>query len=320
MTPALGLSVIMALGGASLLAAGLVWFVDEIARHRQRLADRYAGRQPNADTISTIVEAPRELLRSSEREGPIWQFIGLSPMAFAAFRADQPRFLWPAIAGLVAAVSLLLMRLLGASLFWALPLMIALYASGIFLAARMHGRQRLIKIEERLPEALDIIARCLRIGMPINASLRVVAQDLTGIIAQEFTVTADQISYGKDMVGALREMATRTNSTSLRFLAAAVAIQSETGGNLVEVVERIANLARARIQLQRKIRAMTAEAIWSGRFLSAFPVVASFLIAVINPSYFDNLYDKPYLIPLVLLIGALLLANIVFMHRLVRFD
>lgn len=210
--------------------------------------------------------------------------------------------------------------MLGLAPAWALPLMGALVVLALYLSVSFHERRRMNQIEDRLPEAFDIVARCLRIGMPVNAALRVVAQDLSGVIAREFLITADQISYGKEMVEALREMAQRTNSWALRFFGAAVAIQVETGGNLVDVVERLAAIARGRIQLQRKVKAMTAEAVWSGRFLSAFPVVAGAMIWLINPDYFVNVMDKPFLVPLALLILALLIANIIFMQRLVRFE
>jgi len=65
---------------------------------------------------------------------------------------------------------------------------------------------------------------------------------------------------------------------------------------------------------------MTAEAVWSGRFLSAFPILAGALIGVLNPAYFANVIDKPFVLPLAALIIAFLIANIIFMSRLVRFE
>lgn len=310
----------MVAGGLSLLGAGLVWRRDLLALRRARIARRYAGEPVRAEDLHEALGKPREQLLNPDHEGKLWLLFGISPKAFDAFRADQPRYFWIAGFGTVATVTLILVRMLGLAFGWALPIMAVLMVLALYLAISFHERRRMGQIEDRLPEAFDIVARCLRIGMPVNAALRVVAQDLSGVIAKEFMITADQISYGKEMVEALREMAQRTNSWALRFFGAAVAIQVETGGNLVDVVERLATLTRGRIQLQRKVRAMTAEAVWSGRFLSAFPVVAGAMIWLINPDYFENVMNKPYLIPLALLIIALLIANIIFMQRLVRFE
>ena len=320
MDAAVVFALIMTLGGLSLLAAALLWLFDIIARRRNRVARRFAGQRGADKTGAASLDAPMQLLISDGRDGPLWRVLRISPGAFAAFRADQPRFLWGSVFGAVFLGALVLVRELALPLFWAVPIIASVFLPGLYLAVRAHERRRRIKIEDHLPEALDIVARCLRIGMPVSASLRVVAQDMSGIIAEEFGMTANQISYGKENVEALLEMAQRTNSSGLRFFSAAVAIQVETGGNLVDVVERLANLARARIQLQRKVRAMTAEAVWSGRFLSAFPILAGALIALFNPKYFANVIDKPFAIPLALLILAFLIANIIFMSRLVRFE
>ncbi len=200
-------------------------------------------------------------------------------------------------------------------------------AAGLILAgvvwyfwARMRFRRRLMSIDNALPEAMDMIVRTLRVGLPISTAIQSVGKELAGPVAAEFTETANRISYGQLPAAALRDMAERCANQSLRFLAAAVAIQTTSGGNLAEIVERMADIARGRQQLQRKVRSITAEAKWSGRFLSAFPVVVAVALLAINPKYFDEISDKSFFMPLLGVVAVLLVLNILFMRWLVRIE
>ncbi|WP_102225772.1 type II secretion system F family protein [Acidimangrovimonas sediminis] len=318
------LFMIMAAAGVALLSGAIVLYVvGAITRQRDRIAARYAGEvEVEAGTEAPAgVEGPQMgLLIPAERGGLMRSLTGLLPDAVQAFRADLPRLFWPGLGCAVLGVGFALMRLLGLPLIWTGLLTLLIVGAGLFFWIRLHDRRRRTQIDMHLPEALDIISRCLKIGMPVSAALRMVGHDLTGSIAREFLATADQINYGKEMPAALHELATRCDSMSLRFFAAAVAIQAETGGNLVEVVERLSRLTRERIQLRRKIDAMTSEAKWSGRFLSFFPIAAVVGIMLINPDYFSNLQNSPYLMPMAIGGGLMLGLNIVFMNRLVQFE
>ncbi len=181
-------------------------------------------------------------------------------------------------------------------------------------------RRRAFAIEEALPEAMDLIVRSLRVGLAVGAAVQSAGKELSGPIATEFSETSARISYGQEPVSALRDMASRTNSQGLQFFAAAVAIQTSTGGNLAEVLERLAAIARGRQQLRRKIRSITAEAKWSGRFLSLFPIGAVIMLLTINPLYFSEISDKPFFLPMLGIVGALLFLNMIFMHWLVKVE
>ncbi|NPD17280.1 pilus assembly protein TadB [Xinfangfangia sp. D13-10-4-6] len=197
-----------------------------------------------------------------------------------------------------------------------------LLLSGIvwYFWVKMRSNKRLLRIEESVPEALDMIVRSLRIGLPVSTALQVAGQELTGPLADEFSETSRRISYGQEPVRALREMAERCRNQSLRFLAAAVALQAATGGNLAEVLERLCAIARGRQQLQRKVRSITAEAKWSGRFLSFFPIGATIMLLSINPDYFSEISNKPFFIPMLCVVAGLLFMNILFMRWLVKIE
>lgn len=175
-------------------------------------------------------------------------------------------------------------------------------------------------VDDAVPEAMQMIVRALRIGQPIGFAIHGAGRDLTGPLAAEFTLTADRISYGQSVASALRDLAERCDNQNLRFLAAAVSIQSATGGNLADVLDRLADIARGRQQMRRKISAIIAEARWSGRFLSAFPLIATGLVLMINPAHFEDIQGLDFFKPLLALVGALLVLNLLYMRWLVQVE
>lgn len=188
-------------------------------------------------------------------------------------------------------------------------------AAHVWLSGRT--RRRLSQIEEMLPDAIELMVRSLRVGHPFSAAVQIVARETRGPLAAEMALIADETAYGRDVGEALTEMADRVGLQDLRFLAVAVTIQSQSGGNLAEVLDGLAKVIRARFKLFRKVRAITAEAKWSGTFLSGFPLVALLAIQLTEPDYFDPLRGTGYLMPGALAVGVFLLANVIVMRRLV---
>ena len=133
------------------------------------------------------------------------------------------------------------------------------------------------------------------------------------ILSAEFGLIADEAAYGREISESLKAFAERMDSQDLRFLAVAVNIQQTSGGNLAEILDGLAKVIRARFRLFRRVNAITAEAKWSGMFLSGFPIVALIMIIMIKPDYYDDVRDSAYFIPLALVVGALLIINIIYM-------
>ena len=113
-------------------------------------------------------------------------------------------------------------------------------------------------------------------------------------------------------------MAERLEMQDLRFLAVAVTIQQQAGGNLAEILDGLAKVIRARFRLFRRVNAITAEAKWSGNFLSAFPLLALICINLLDPHYYDEAMEHPWFIPACLVVGVLLAINLVVMRALVN--
>lgn len=187
---------------------------------------------------------------------------------------------------------------------------------GVYTWVGMKAKKRMGLIEEQLPEAIELMVRSLRVGHPFSSAVQIVAKELPDPLATEFGIIADESAYGRDVSEALKEMAERLDMQDMRFLAVAVAIQQQSGGNLAEILSGLSKVIRARFRLFRRVRAITAEAQWSGKFLSGFPVAALIFINVSDPHYYDDVLDHPYFIPACIAVGLFLAANLFVMRML----
>jgi len=175
-------------------------------------------------------------------------------------------------------------------------------------------------IEEQLPDAVELMVRSLRVGHPFPSAIQIVSNEIEDPLASEFGMIADEAAYGRDVGESLKEMAERLDMQDMRFLAVAVTIQQQSGGNLAEVLAGLAKVIRARFRLFRKVKAITAEAQWSGKFLSAFPLLALGGILLKDPNYYDNVLDHPWFIPACFLVGIMLTVNLFVMKMLTNIE
>ncbi len=188
----------------------------------------------------------------------------------------------------------------------------------LFFFFRAKARKRLYMFEEQLPDAIELIVRSLRVGHPFSATISMVAKEMPDPLGTEFGLIADEATYGMEVTDSLSKMADRIDLQDVKFFAVAVSIQAQSGGNLAEILEGLSRVIRARFKLFRKIRAITAEARWSGWFLSLFPVVALLLVQVVQPDYYERVEDHPLFLPGTILTFVLLVVNIFFMRALVN--
>lgn len=189
---------------------------------------------------------------------------------------------------------------------------------GVYVWVNNKAKKRMALLDEQLPDAVELMVRSLRVGHPFSSALSNVAKEIADPLGTEFGVIADEASYGRDVAETLKAFAERLDSQDLRFLAVAVTIQQQSGGNLAEILDGLAKVIRARFKLFRRVKAITAEAKWSGMFLSAFPIGALVMINVIQPHYYDTVKNEPVFIPACLIVGAFLVVNVVFMKIMVN--
>jgi tight adherence protein B len=189
---------------------------------------------------------------------------------------------------------------------------------GVYIWVSRKAKKRLALVEEQLPDAVELMVRSLRVGHPFSSALGIVAKEVPDPLGSEFGLIADESAYGRDVAESLKAFAERMDMQDLRFLAVAVSIQSQSGGNLAEILEGLAKVIRSRFKLFRRVKAITAEAKWSGMFLSAFPIVALVLIQMLKPDYYDEVKQTSVFIPAALAVVTLLVVNVIYMRMMVN--
>ncbi len=195
---------------------------------------------------------------------------------------------------------------------------LAMGIGAVYVWIQSTAKKRLSMIEEQLPDAVELMVRSLRVGHPFSNALNIVSKEVPDPLGTEMGVIADESAYGRDVGEALKDMAERLDMQDLRFLAVAVSIQQQSGGNLAEVLDGLAKVIRSRFKLFRRVKAITAEAKWSGNFLSGFPLVALLLISLLKPDYYDTVKHTSAFIPACLIVAGFLTANIFVMRNLVN--
>ena len=189
---------------------------------------------------------------------------------------------------------------------------------GVYVWVSGKAKKRMSLLDEQLPDAVELMVRSLRVGHPFSTAIANVAKEVPDPLGSEFGLIADEASYGRDIAESLKAFAERVDSQDLRFLSVAVTIQQTSGGNLAEILEGLSRVIRARFKLFRRVKAITAEAKWSGMFLSAFPFGALVMINIVQPHYYDDVKETAAFIPACLVVAVFLILNVVFMKIMVN--
>ncbi|KQO55672.1 type II secretion system F family protein [Sphingomonas sp. Leaf257] len=195
---------------------------------------------------------------------------------------------------------LILLMVFGLPFFGALLLGIAL---GLWVPHLVVGRmivKRRNKFVVRFPDAIELLVRGLRSGLPISETMAVVALELPGPIGEEFRAVTDRMRIGRSMDAALQETADRLDIPEFRFFVIAIAIQRETGGNLAETLSNLADVLRKRAQMKLKIKAMSSESKASAYIIGFLPFAVFGMIWMINQPYMARFFIDPRL----MLVGA----------------
>jgi len=195
-------------------------------------------------------------------------------------------------------------------------------AVALFLPiAFLHGRkgERLKKLNQQLPDALDQMARGLKVGHPLNVTVSSVASDMRDPIGSEFGIIHHQVEYGDEIADAFNDFADRVGLEDARYLAVSVGIQHGTGGNLARILNVLSRTIRDRANMRKKIRAISAEGRLSAVILTAIPFLIFGMIMTTSPSFYSDVWDDPLFMPFALAIGALIALQALILNRLVSF-
>ena len=179
-----------------------------------------------------------------------------------------------------------------------MSLVVGLFA-GVGIPHFIVGRfikKRTDDFNTKFPDAIELLVRGLRSGLPVTETLAVVAQEVPGPVGEEFKGVVDRIKVGRTMEESLQETADRLNIPEFNFFTITLAIQRETGGNLAETLSNLSDVLRKRAQMKLKIRAMSSESKASAYIVGALPFIVFTLIWWINPSYVNGFFEDDRLI------------------------
>ncbi|MCU0825949.1 MAG: type II secretion system F family protein [Tabrizicola sp.] len=277
-----------------------------------RLSRRLTLLEKNANREQVLEQLRKEMNQHlNSKNIPLYSV--LAKKAQRANIAFSPKQLI-GIMGIVSVLAFLMLTVMtSAALSVRIILGIVMGIGGVYHWVHRKEKKRIMLLEEQLPDSIELMVRSLRVGHPFSTAIGIVAKEIPDPLGTEFGVIADEAAYGRDIPESLKAFAERMDSQDLRFLAVAVAIQQQSGGNLAEILEGLARVVRARFKLFRRVKAITAEAKWSGMFLSGFPIFALLMILVIKPDYYDGVRDTPAFIPAALFVVVFLTINIIFM-------
>ena len=170
------------------------------------------------------------------------------------------------------------------------------------------------------PEAIDLMVRGLRSGLPIAESIRNAGDEIIDPVGIELRRVTDSVRLGAQLDEALWECSRRLNIQEFNFFTVALAIQSETGGNLAETLANLSDVLRRRRQLKLKIRAMSSEAKASAYIIGSLPFVMALLIYLVNPGYIADLWIDPRGHFLLFLGFCSFAVGIGVMYKMVKFE
>lgn len=206
---------------------------------------------------------------------------------------------------------------------WEVPLMAKLVIVTLLTCIphamlRRARRQRLIKIEQQLPEAADFIARALRSGHSFTNVLQMVGSELPEPLCGEFRAAHEEINYGVPLNEALHNLADRIPLTDLRYLVIAVLIQRESGGNLAEILHNISHIIRERLKLVAQVRVLSAEGRMSAWILGLLPFAVIVMMSVTSIKYISMLWTHPTGVKLLWFGAGMIFFGVLWLRRVIH--
>lgn len=178
--------------------------------------------------------------------------------------------------------------------------------------------RRLSKIEQQLPDALDLMIRALRSGHAFASGLKMLGDDMAEPIAQEFRIVHDEINFGVSLNQALLNLSERLPVTDLRYFVVSVLIQRESGGNLTEVLTNLSKLIRERLKLRARIRVLSSEGRLSAWILGLMPFALAAIMNTFNPAFMSPLWTDPIGTAIIKYMLTLMAFGVLIMRKIVK--
>lgn len=266
-----------------------------------------------AQQAATVVRNAVELNASSP-----WMRLGRL-FGFSPDRQSRYPLRWWLVLGItliIARLAVALASSLAGALAWLLLIPVWLWLSR--QTFRWFERKYADKLFRQFPDALAMVVRAVRIGIPVGESIHVLAREGPEPTAQEFKALSDYIKLGVPLDEALIQVASRNDLREYRFFATALSLQKQAGGGLTETLENLADVIRKRVAARNRARALASEANTSAGILSAMPLITGAALWVINPDYVYFFFDDPGGQRVLALAAILLGIGISVMRYLIR--
>ncbi|MEW4448630.1 type II secretion system F family protein [Qipengyuania sp. JC766] len=244
-----------------------------------QLKKAIAARKPKAYKVAGSGSRVQALEGRLERTGKGW---------------SVTQYLYTTL-GLVIGIALLIYLRTGAALL-ALGVGVIVGAGLPHMVVGYFMKRRTAQFNAKFPDAIELLVRGLRSGLPVTETLGVVAQEVPGPVGFEFKGIVERIKIGKTMEESLQDAADKIGIPEFNFFCITLAIQRETGGNLAETLSNLADVLRKRSQMKLKIKAMSSESKASAYIVGALPFIVFIMIYMINPTYIDDFWQDERLI------------------------
>ena len=173
------------------------------------------------------------------------------------------------------------------------------------------------RMQEQFPVALDVFVRGLRAGHPIAAALDLLTVEMPDPIGSQFGIVVDEVTYGADLRDALQGMADRWGLDDMKMFVVSLSVQSETGGNLAEILENLSKVIRERASMMMKVRALASEGRMTAIMLTGLPIFAFTILFLFKPSFYLDVADDRAFIPGFVILIFLYLVGFISMRRMV---
>jgi tight adherence protein B len=181
-------------------------------------------------------------------------------------------------------------------------------------------KMRFGKFEQQLPEALDLMVSAMRAGHSLNSSIDLVAHEVADPVGGEFRICFDEQNYGLELKTAMNNLVFRVPLQDLKMVVTAILIQKESGGNLAEVLDKVAYVIRERFRLKRQVRVHTAQGRMTGWILSFLPIILGFGLYLINPDNMSLLWRREIGVKLLWASGIMTIIGGLIIRKIVNMD
>lgn len=189
-----------------------------------------------------------------------------------------------------------------------------------YFYVRRLKKRRIRRFEEQFPEAIDLLGRSIRAGHAFPTGLKVVAEESPDPLGTEFRQIFEEQKFGLPLEESLLGLADRIDLVDVRIFVTAILIQREVGGNLAEILDKIAHTVRERFSLQRQIRVYTAQGRLTGYILAALPILLGMAITALNPEYMAILFEEPIGKALIALAAVLQFMGFLIIRRIIDIE